>query len=154
MEYDHKLISKSEVKDYYEDLETNFKLFKGLHERFCNLRETKDETELENHAVEDATYYDGVASKVYFIKDQKEEFDTSLRKFEAKQEALDALPDYEIALKIAKAEYEGCKKVVKKAVDKMDASSDIDKSALESQPRAIRKIFQVNMRRLRKQLGS
>ena len=67
VEYDHKLISKSEVKDYYEDLETNFKLFKGLHERFCNLRETKDETELENLAVEDATYYDGVASKVYFI---------------------------------------------------------------------------------------
>ena len=85
VEYDHKLISKSEVKDYCEDLETNFKLFKGLHERFCNLRETKDETELENLAVEDATYYDGVASKVYLIRDKKEEFDTSLRKYEEKQ---------------------------------------------------------------------
>ena len=44
---------------------------------------------------------------------------------------MNVLPDYEVALKIAKAEYEGCKKVVKKAVDKMDASSDIDKAALE-----------------------
>ena len=131
MEYDHKLISKSEVKDYCEDLETNFM---GLYERFCNLGETKDETESENLAVEDATYYDGVAGKVYLIRDKKEKFDTSLRKYEekakVKQEALDALPDYVVALKIAKAEYEGCKGVIKEEVEKMDASEDREKAAL------------------------
>ena len=112
-----------------------------MHKRFCNIREAKDETELENLAVEDATYYDGVASKVYLIRDKKEDFDTSLRNIEAKakakQEALNVLPNYEVALKIAKAEYEGCKKVVS-----------------SFQQRAIRKIFRVNMGRLKKQLGS
>ena len=43
---------------------------------------------------------------------------------------MNVLPEYEVALKIAKAEYEGCKGVIKEEVEKMDASEDREKAAL------------------------
>ena len=65
-DFDHKVISKTEVKQVEAKLRNNFDTFLKLQEKFCALRaEGKDDEEESELVLEDAQYSDEVSSKVY-----------------------------------------------------------------------------------------
>ena len=58
-DFDHKVISKAEVKQVEAKLRNNFDTFLKLHEKFCELRAAgKDDEEESELVLEDAQYLD------------------------------------------------------------------------------------------------
>ena len=87
-DFDHKVISKAEVKQVEAKLRNNFDTFLKLHEKFCELRAAgKDDEEESELVLEDAQYSDEVSSKVYPLFDQIESYHGSKAAEEASKEA-------------------------------------------------------------------
>ena len=95
-DFDHKVISKTEVKQVEAKLRNNFDTFLKLQEKFCALRaEGKDDEEEAELVLEDAQYSDEVSSKVYPLFDQIESYHESLAKREAKKTKVMSIPSHE-----------------------------------------------------------
>ena len=148
-DFDHKSISKTEVKKIEEKINENFDLFQKLHQKCCELRDpgADDDEEVEKARL-DEEYSEEVTSKVYPVMDQFVEYARSLANEAAAQtsiieenkvkEALvNSIPQkekkYEEALEAFQISKENALQIVK-CLDNLTPDDIFESSLVQIQP--------------------
>ena len=137
-DFDHRSISKTELKNIKAKMNENFDLFQKLHDKCCELREPgADETEEEENARQDEEYSEEVTSKVYPLMDQFKDYDRSLKKVEAKQTLIQSIPEkekkLEEALEAFKVSKDNALQIVK-CLENLSPDDIFESSLVQLQP--------------------
>ena len=148
-EFDHKSISKSEVKQIEAKFNENFDLFQKLHQKCCEMRDVgKDDIEEEANVKKDEEYAEEVTNKAFPLLDQIVEYNRSLADFEGKKAAkkakeaanetlIDSIPEKEKKYQKALDDFHNSKEnavQVAKCLEGIELEDLLDSSVVHIQP--------------------